>query len=114
MDEDDSATDIDEGFNNGVYEVEKVVGKMFDEEGKVSYKLKWKGYNEATWESKDYCNCPQLIDSYESQLARRQSSNNERSQSVQSSSPQAQQQVANRRSSGRVNGESRRTSSRLR
>lgn len=111
-DGDDSATDIDDGFNNEpIYEVEKVVGKMFDEHGQVSYNLKWKGYDETSWEKKDDCSCPKLIESYENFLAGR--GTQPRSPVARSSSPRSQQVATSRRASGRSNGESRRTSGRF-
>lgn len=53
-----------------VYEVEKVVGKMFDEQGRASYLLKWKNYDETTWEPVDNCECANLIESFEDVIKR--------------------------------------------
>lgn len=71
---DDEDTDIEvEDFQceESVFEVERVIGKMYDDRGDISYNIKWKGYDEPSWEKKENCSCDQLIDRYESFLARR-------------------------------------------
>lgn len=55
------------------YDVEKVVGKKFDEDGSLFYLLKWKGWNgEPTWEPESNCGCEKLIEDYEKVIAKKQ------------------------------------------
>lgn len=52
--------------NEDNYDVERVIGKKFDEEGNLFYLLKWKGWEgEPTWEPEEFCLCQKLIDDYE-------------------------------------------------
>jgi len=46
------------------YVVEAVIDKRV-EGGVVEYLLKWKGYEETTWEKEELLNCPALIETYE-------------------------------------------------
>ncbi|KAI1303370.1 hypothetical protein EDD11_005421 [Mortierella claussenii] len=59
--------DGDDGEEEGdEYEVERVVGHMRDDNGELSYLLKWQGYGEAdnTWEKNDSLSCAELISQY--------------------------------------------------
>ena len=49
------------------FEVERVVEKRFDSNGKSNYLIKWKGYDEKdnTWEPRDNLDCNDLIDEFE-------------------------------------------------
>ena len=47
------------------YKVEKVCDKRVDEDGKIEYLLKWKGWTEPTWEPQENCNCEELIEKFE-------------------------------------------------
>lgn len=48
------------------YIVEKIIGKKV-RKGKISYRVKWKGFSEdeATWEPAENCFCKDLIEQYE-------------------------------------------------
>ena len=50
------------------YKVEKVCDKRVNEEGKIEYLLKWKGWTELTWEPEENCNCQELIEKFEKGL----------------------------------------------
>ena len=46
------------------YEVETILDDELDDEGKASYLVKWKGYDEQTWEPETNLNCAELIANY--------------------------------------------------
>lgn len=73
IEDEDTDTEVDSSFQceESVFEVERVIGKAYDERGDISYNLKWKGYDESSWERKENCSCNKLIDNYENFLARR-------------------------------------------
>ena len=52
-----------------IFEVEEVVGKKRIK-GRWNYEIKWKGYEEATWEPKENLNCPQLVSEFEETLGK--------------------------------------------
>ncbi|RNA15108.1 chromobox -like protein [Brachionus plicatilis] len=49
------------------YEVETVMAKKVID-GHVFYQIKWKGYDEITWEPVEHCNCHDLIKKFEKKL----------------------------------------------
>jgi hypothetical protein len=62
-----------EQYEDTMWEVERVVGKRYDEEGRAYYHLKWKEYDgEPSWEPKENCHCRDLIQDYESIIAKRE------------------------------------------
>ena len=55
--------------NDGEYEVEKVIEKRF-RKGRVEYFVKWKNYDETTWEPlKNLANAEDLIEKFEKSQA---------------------------------------------
>ena len=55
--------------DEGVYEVEKVLEKRF-RKGRAEYFVKWKNYDETTWEPlKNLTNVKDLIDKFEKSQA---------------------------------------------
>lgn len=74
-------------YEDTEWEVEKVIGKRFDSDGRVSYLLKWKYWDgEPTWEPEDNCACDKLIDDYEQRISR-QSNGDTRRNSATSPPP---------------------------
>lgn len=72
------------------YDVEKVIGKKFDEEGNLFYLLKWKGWEgEPTWEPEEFCLCAKLIDDYEKVIAKKR----EKIPNQQNQTPQKKPQL---------------------
>lgn len=67
--------DDDEGeeLNPEEYVVEKILQKRI-KKGKIEYFLKWKGYPDSdnTWEPKEHLDCPELIESFETNLKKQQ------------------------------------------
>lgn len=62
-----------EQYEDTIWDVEKVVGKRYDSEGRPFYLIKWKSYNgEPTWEPKENCNCSDLIEQYETIIRTRE------------------------------------------
>jgi hypothetical protein len=64
----ESSSDSD---NDGEFEVEAILGRKVNREGKVFYRIKWKGFDlrYATWEPEDnVSNAPKLIETYEKTL----------------------------------------------
>ncbi|CAF0704520.1 unnamed protein product [Brachionus calyciflorus] len=55
------------------YEVESVLDKQVID-GHVFYQIKWKGYDEITWEPKANCNCHDLIKNFEKKLREKKKS----------------------------------------
>ncbi|KAH7717339.1 heterochromatin protein 1 [Aphelenchoides avenae] len=56
-----------------VYQVEKIIGKK-KMNGKVHYRIKWKGYpeEESTWEPRASCHCQDMIKAFEARLKKMQ------------------------------------------
>ena len=59
------------------YEVEKILDvrrKRYSRTGRVQkeYLIKWKGYNETTWEKETDLNCPSLLDEFNKQQRRKE------------------------------------------
>lgn len=56
------------------YAVEKVLDKRFVK-GKIQYFIKWKGWDikDSTWEPIEHLNCPDLVDKFESEYAKKNS-----------------------------------------
>lgn len=68
-----STNNHDSGANEDEYEVERVVGKKYDENCNVSYLLKWKNWDGSpTWEPEQFCSCTQLINQYEELITRKE------------------------------------------
>jgi len=64
----ESSSDSD---NDGEFEVEAILGRKVNREGKVFYRIKWKGFDlrYATWEPEEnVSNAPKLIENYEKSL----------------------------------------------
>lgn len=61
---------MQEAGHDEVFEVESIIGKSTDEvTGMVQYHVKWKGFEEATWEPSDnLVDCAHLVDFYEHSL----------------------------------------------
>lgn len=68
----ESETDNPQSGAEDEYVVEKILEKKITK-GKVHYFLKWKGYpsSDNTWEPKDNLDCPELIEAFEEELARK-------------------------------------------
>lgn len=47
------------------WEVERVMGKRLDDKGELSYLLKWKSYDETSWEPLVNLSCDKLIKDFE-------------------------------------------------
>uniref|UniRef100_A0A6G1SLK4 Heterochromatin protein 1 n=1 Tax=Aceria tosichella TaxID=561515 RepID=A0A6G1SLK4_9ACAR len=72
-------------YEETVWEVEQVVGKKYDPEGRAYYHLKWACYDgEPTWEPQENCHCTDLIDAYETVIKNREKNS---SQSAPSPGP---------------------------
>lgn len=77
------------------YDVEKVVGKRYDEEGNLFYCLKWKGWEgEPTWEPEEYCLCEKLIEDYEKVISKKR----EKQANKQIRTPQRKQPIVKKKS----------------
>ena len=58
----------DEGEEEAEYVVEKICDKRVDNDGKVHYLLKWKGWPKPTWEPEENCDCEDLMEKFEMEL----------------------------------------------
>lgn len=95
--DDDTGSDTETWDTGDEWEVEQVIGKQLDENGRLSYHLKWKNWDgEPTWEPKANCRCDRLIEEYERKLDKSSrasgrktsdSSSSNRSASIDTSSP---------------------------
>lgn len=61
------------------YVVERVLGKRIGDDGRVQYRIKWKGYSkrESTWEPEENLNCPDLVGEFELSLLASEDSNDD-------------------------------------
>ena len=59
----------DESEEEKEYIVEKILHKDIDENGKVKYLLKWKGWPKPTWEPEENCDCEELMEEFEKRLS---------------------------------------------
>jgi len=69
-----TATAPEEEMPEDVFEVECVLEKRFDQDGSISYKVKWKGYtlDECTWEPLEHLGAAKnLVDELEEKLRRK-------------------------------------------
>lgn len=81
--------------NEANYDVEKVVGKMYDEFGDLYYCLKWKGWDgEPTWEPESHCLCEKLIEDYEKLITKRR----EKQADKQMQTPSRKQPIVKKKS----------------
>ncbi len=65
---DDSEEEEEEqaGDAEPVYEVEKILDKCFDKRKRPLYEVKWKGYEEKTWEPKSsFKTCDAMLKNFE-------------------------------------------------
>lgn len=85
-----------------VYNVEKIIDRRVDSNGKVEYLLKWIGYDdkENTWEPKEHLNCPELIDAFESERARQEKERNKKRKSTSTPTPDTAKKVKSDKKSG--------------
>ena len=43
------------------YEIERILDESVASDGKVMYKVKWKGYYKASWEPENNLNAPEVV-----------------------------------------------------
>lgn len=59
-------------YEDTEWEVVEVVGKRYENNGKIFYQLKWKDWEgEPTWEPEENCTCSRLIKEFESRIVER-------------------------------------------
>lgn len=63
--EQDSDTEVEETSGEDTFEVDAIRGKKIDDDNKIFYLVKWKGYNSPTWEPEESCSCDIKIQDYE-------------------------------------------------
>jgi hypothetical protein len=70
------------------YDVEKIVSKRIDKQGRTLYLIKWKGYSssENTWEPKSHvANCQDMIEEFEDEQNKKDKSKNSDSRELRTS-----------------------------
>ena len=59
-----STEDEGEGSDSDQYDVEAVKGHYISPDGSLWFLLKWRGYEELTWQHEEEMACPDLITKY--------------------------------------------------
>eukprot|EP00026_Physarum_polycephalum_P016166 Phypoly_transcript_17020.p1 GENE.Phypoly_transcript_17020~~Phypoly_transcript_17020.p1 ORF type:complete len:188 (+),score=51.15 Phypoly_transcript_17020:77-640(+) len=78
MTEEEKATVSDDGSESGEeeeeYEVEKILDRRPNKaiKGSYEYQLKWKGYDEPSWEPEESLSCPELLEAFKKKYAEKQ------------------------------------------
>lgn len=80
-----------------VFNVEKIIDKRIDANGKTEYLLKWIGYDEKenTWEPKENLNCPELIEGFEFERARQDKERSKKRKSTSTPTPDGVKKTKN-------------------
>lgn len=69
-----SSTVEEEEEGEEEYVVEKIINHRYTKKGKLEYFLKWKGFSDVdnTWEPAENLNCPDLVEAYELEKAKKE------------------------------------------
>ena len=62
---------VNKDNNPDIYEVDAIIGKKVSG-GRKLYEVKWKGYDQTTWEPLRNLNCHQLVERYAKQISKEQ------------------------------------------